>query len=90
MAAAHFKLGNKKEADRICTELIGKFADSDAYLIALTYAHGDDPDKVCTWLERSYTNKEKFLTYLKVQPTFKNFRNEPRFKQLLQKMKFPD
>ena len=90
MAAAYFKLGNKKEADRICTELIAKFADSDAYLIALTYAQGDDADKVCTWLERSYANKEKFLTYMKVQPTFKNFRNEPRFKQLLQKMKFPD
>ena len=90
MAAASFKLGNKKEGDRICIEMIAKFADSDAYLIALTYAHGDDQNKVCTWLERSYANKEKFLTYMKVQPTFKNFRNEPRFRQLLQKMKFPE
>jgi hypothetical protein len=57
--------------------------------MAFIYAFGDDPLKVTEWLEKSYILQEKDLTYLAVEPAFKKLRNEPRVKNLLQKMKLP-
>jgi adenylate cyclase len=90
LAAALFRLNRNKEGDNICTQLANKCANDCAYSIALAYAYGGEKEKVLTWLEKSYSNKEKALVYLRVEPVFKNFLNEPRFKGLLKKMKFPD
>jgi TolB-like protein len=89
LAAVNFKLGHKNVAEKICADLIEKNIPGYAYWIAFAHTYGDEPDKVCTWLERSYASKEKHLSYLGVEPAFKKFRNEPRVKKLLQKMKFP-
>lgn len=88
LAAVYFKLGNKNMAEKLCDNL--KEKNIPAYWIAFAHAYGDEPVKVCEWLERSYSMRERELTYLGEEPAFKKFRNEPRIKILLQKMKFPD
>ena len=88
LAAAYFKMGNKNMAEKICDSLIQE--NIPAYTIAFAYAYGDEPVKAVEWLERSYSQKERGLTFLKVEPAFKKIRNEPGVKILLQKMKFPD
>jgi len=87
LASLNFASGHKNEAEKLCDTL--KKDNIPAYWIAFAYAHGDEPLKVFEWLERSYTLKERELTYLGVEPAFKKFRNEPRVKKLLQEMKFP-
>ncbi len=87
LTAVNFSLGKKNEAEKLCDIL--KKGKIPAYWIALAYAFSDEPMKVCEWLEKSYTLKERELTYLGVEPAFKKFRNEPRVKKLLQEMKFP-
>ena len=87
LAAVNFRLGHKKVAEKICNDL--KEENISFYWIAFAYSYGDEPEKVYEYLERSYTTREKQLTYLGVEPAFKKFRNEPRMKILLQKMKFP-
>jgi TolB-like protein len=89
LAAVNFKLGNKSMAEKLCANLIQKNITNCSYWIAFAHAYGDEPEKVFTWLERSFATKERQLTYLGVDPAFKKFRNEPRVKELLQKMKFP-
>ncbi len=89
MAAANFRSGNRREAMALCDQLINNHAANYAYYIAFAYAYGDEKEKVLDWLERAYSNHERQLTYLKVDPAFKKFRNEDRFKKLLQKMRFP-
>jgi TolB-like protein len=89
LAAVNFKLGHKNVAEKLCAELSGKNIKNCAYWIAFAHAYGDELEEVCSWLERSHASKEKQLTYLGVDPAFKKFRNEPRIKKLLQKMKFP-
>jgi TolB-like protein len=89
LAAVNFKLGHKNVAEKICAQLVEKKINNCAYWIAFAHTYEDEPDKVCTWLERSYASKEKHLSYLGVEPAFKKFRNEPCIKKLLKKMKFP-
>lgn len=90
LAAVKFRLGNKSEANKLCAQLVKDCADKCAYDIATAYAYGDEKEKVLTWLERSYANKEKQLIYVHVDPAFKKFQSEPRIKLLLEKMKFPE
>jgi TolB-like protein len=87
LAAANFALGRKNEAEKICDNLTKE--NICAYWIAFAYAYGNESLKVYEWLERSYILREKELTYLGVDPAFEKFRDEPRVKKLLQKMKFP-
>jgi TolB-like protein len=89
LAAVNFKLNNKNIAEKLCADLREKNIPGCAYWIAFAYAYGDEPEKVYLWLERSFAAKETQLTYLGVDPAFKKFRNEPRVRKLLQKMKFP-
>src|ERR1035437_756242 len=89
LAAVNFKLGHKNVAEKLCAQLVAKNIDNCSYWIAFAHAYGDEPEEVCTWLERSYVSKEKHLAYLGVEPAFKKFRNELWLKKLLKKMKFP-
>jgi TolB-like protein len=89
LAAVNFKLNHKNIAEKLCGDLIEKNIPGSAYWIAFAHTYGDEPEKVYLWLDRSYAAKEIQLTYLGVDPAFKKFRNEPRVKKLLQKMKFP-
>jgi TolB-like protein/Flp pilus assembly protein TadD len=89
LAAVNFEAGHKNEAEYLCRHLAEKKIDNYAYWIAFAHAFGDEPEKVCTWLERSYVMKEKRLSFLGVEPAFKKYRNEPCIKKLLKKMKFP-
>jgi TolB-like protein len=86
LAAAYFKLNDKKKAEELCADLNNNLIP--AYWIALIYAYGDEPEKVYEWLEKSYDKKETQLIYLEVEPAFKKFKNGPKIKELLQKMKF--
>jgi len=89
LAAVNFKLGQKNVAENLCAQLVKNKIDDCAWWVAYAHAYGDEPEKVCTWLERSFDSKEKHLAYLGVEQAFKKFRNEPRIKRLLKKMKFP-
>jgi adenylate cyclase len=88
LTAANFKVGNKIEAEKMANKLI---EDSVTYyMIAYAYSFGDDPEKVCSFLEKSYTAKEILLRHLKVDPAFIRIRKEHRYKNIINKMKFPD
>ena len=89
LAAVNFKLNHKNIAEKLCSDLIEKNIPGCAYWVAFAHAYGDEPEKVYTWLEKSFAAKEIQLTYLGVDPAFKKFGNEPRIKKILQKMKFP-
>ncbi|MEN8250001.1 MAG: hypothetical protein ABFS32_13795 [Bacteroidota bacterium] len=89
IAAANFILGNNEEAERILVFLANTCADDCAYYIARAYAYGENPEKAIGWLERSYTNKEKTLPYLGVDPAFKKYLNEQEVREILKKIQYP-
>jgi TolB-like protein/Tfp pilus assembly protein PilF len=81
--------GHKAEADEALKELITRFADADAYHVAMTYAYRGDHDLAFQWLDRAYHQKDRNLAQILGEPLFKNIANDPRYKAFLRKMKLP-
>jgi len=89
LACIYFKKGQKKKAIEICDQLANTCSSKCAYSIAVAYAYGDMKEQTFSWLERSYLNKEAKFAFLMIEPVFKKYYDEPVFKELVQKIKFP-
>lgn len=83
------KSENIKEAENKLSQMI-EDSPERPFLIATAYGFLNKPDKVIEYLEKAYQIKNHDLIYVKVDPVFKPFHNDPRFKALIQKMNFPD
>jgi serine/threonine protein kinase/Tfp pilus assembly protein PilF len=59
-------------------------------LIAIMYAHAEEKDQACEWLEKAYEEHDPFLVEVKTVPAFNDYRPDPRFQQLLRRMNFPE
>ncbi len=57
------------------------------YYMAVLYGALGENDKAFEWLERSYQQRDSFLTRLKVDPNLDDLRADPRFQSLLERMK---
>ena len=60
-----------------------------AYQIAEVYAYRGEPDKAFEWLDRAYEQRDAGLRSLKIDPHLKGLRHDPRYIELLRKMKLP-
>ena len=64
-------------------------AVSGPFQIATVYGLRNEPDKMFDWLERAYTEHDPGLTQLLGTPFILNYRDDPRFAVLCQKLKVP-
>ena len=48
-----------------------------------------EKDQAFAWLEKAYEERSTFLTEFAVEPMFDSLRSDPRFQDLLRRMKFP-
>jgi TolB-like protein/Tfp pilus assembly protein PilF len=83
-------VGRAAEADEVLKTVITKFADTEAYAIAMIYAYRNDHDPALQWLDRAYKQKDTSLVEIVGEPLFKNLANDPRFKAFLRKMNLPE
>ena len=58
--------------------------------IAIIYIGLGEKDKAFEWLDKAYEQSEGWMVQLKVDPMFDSLRSDPRFKDLLERMNFPD
>jgi len=58
--------------------------------IAIIYIGLNEKDKAFEWLEKTYDQREGWLTELKIEPMYDRLRSDPRFQDLLKRMNFPD
>ena len=58
--------------------------------MAAVYAELGDSDQALTWLEKAYEGHIMKLAYLKSSPEWDPLRSDPRFRDLLDGMNFPD
>jgi TolB-like protein/Tfp pilus assembly protein PilF len=82
--------GRQAEADAALKALTAKFADSDAYYVAMNYAYRDDHDLALQWLERAYKQKDTGFVEIVGEPLFKTLAADPRYKAFLGKMNLPE
>jgi DNA-binding winged helix-turn-helix (wHTH) protein/tetratricopeptide (TPR) repeat protein len=89
LAAAYSKTGEREKADTLLTELATESAtDKKAlYSLAMNYAELGRTEEAVTALETCFTLHEQRMLWVRVEPRFANLKNEPRFRQLLGRMR---
>jgi TolB-like protein/Flp pilus assembly protein TadD len=86
---AYAKQGKRTEAEEQISRLreLGKSRYIRPYYLALIYAALGDKDKAFAELERSYEEHDCYLGRITVDPFMDPLRDDPRFKDLQQRMK---
>jgi tetratricopeptide (TPR) repeat protein len=90
-----FRKGGEKAAWQKDLELIlatpTRPKDKSAGLVAGLYALIGDKDHAFEWLDKAYDDRDGItIALVKVDPAFKNLRNDPRFGNLLRRMGLPE
>ena len=58
------------------------------YPVAAIYAGLGEPDRAMEWLERAFTARDSWLNYVRLDPRMDVLRSDPRFVDLVRRMKF--
>jgi DNA-binding winged helix-turn-helix (wHTH) protein/TolB-like protein/Tfp pilus assembly protein PilF len=89
IASNYAKSGRRIEAQRALAEIIR--GSKERYFqpahIAQVYIALNEKEKAFEWLEKAYKERDWALTGLKRYPSFDGFRSDPRFSDLLKRMK---
>jgi tetratricopeptide (TPR) repeat protein len=88
-ALAYHALGREQDSDAALAGLITKYRTYVAYQIAEVYAYRGESDKSFEWLEHAYQQRDPGLPEIKSNPLFKNLRRDPRYAELLKRMRLP-
>jgi TolB-like protein/Flp pilus assembly protein TadD len=87
LALAQQAQSDHATADAALQTLIDNDAVSGPFQIAAVHGLRKEPDKMFDWLERAYTEHDPGLTQLVATPFILNYRDDPRFAALCQKLK---
>ncbi len=89
-AYALARTGKLKEARAELDEMLKLSVERyvSPYGIALIYNGLGERDKALDYLEKSFAEKDVRMVFLKVEPTWNNLRNGPRFIDLMRRMNF--
>jgi Flp pilus assembly protein TadD len=89
---AYGKTGRKEDAERVLNDL--RDLSQKRYIspvgFVLVYAGLNDRDKAFEWLERSYQEREPYMTLLTFDAALANLRSDPRYNEFLERMNLPD
>jgi tetratricopeptide (TPR) repeat protein len=85
------RAGQASEAREILRKMkqLSKDEKVGTYEVAFIYAGLGEKDQALEWLEKAYTERDQGLAFLKVDPTLDPLRSDPRFQEILRRMKFP-
>jgi tetratricopeptide (TPR) repeat protein len=83
-------VGRKDDALKILNELehTEKRGHPVPYRVAAVYLALGDKDKAIDWLRKEYEESGNWMNQLKVDPVMDPLRSDPRFQDLMHKMKF--
>jgi eukaryotic-like serine/threonine-protein kinase len=91
--AAGFKEGGYSAALRRVAEMFvarSKTAYVTPWQIATLYTRAGDRREALDWLEKAYEIRDLNMPYISIDPIFEFLRSEPRFRDLLKRMKLPN
>jgi serine/threonine protein kinase/tetratricopeptide (TPR) repeat protein len=88
-ALAEHSLGNDAESRAALNRLVATGSNSSQYQIAQVHAWRGERDLAFEWLERARLGRDPGIRYLKYDPFVRTLRNDPRFAELLTKLKLP-
>ena len=84
--------GKRAEAEKVLATL--KEQSTRHYVapldIALVYVGLGAKNLTFEWLDKAYEDHSTWLTWIKVDPRFDGIRDDPRYHDLLQRMRLPE
>jgi TolB-like protein/DNA-binding winged helix-turn-helix (wHTH) protein/Flp pilus assembly protein TadD len=84
---AYHALGRDRDSNAALASLIAKYGTDAAFQIAQVYAYRGESDKSFEWLERAYEQRDPGLPEINSDPLFKNLHHDPRYIEVLKKMR---
>jgi len=89
LGQAYALAGQKSEATRILNTLKERSRQGyvRAYDLAAVATGLGDKDQALAWLEKAYQDRAEWLTWAKVEPWMDPLRSDPRFQDLLRRMR---
>jgi TolB-like protein/DNA-binding winged helix-turn-helix (wHTH) protein/Flp pilus assembly protein TadD len=91
LAVAHAVTGQRTEALRILTQLQKTSAERyvSPYGLAQLHAALNNKEQAFRWLQAAYDDRAVWMSYLAVDPVFYRYRSDPRFQDLLRRLRLP-
>jgi serine/threonine-protein kinase len=85
------RAGRRREAEQALESLhaLSQKRYVSAFPMAFVNAGLDEKEKVFEWLEKAYEERAGVLVYLNVETAFDSLRSEPRFQDIVRRMKLP-
>ena len=85
-------MGRADEARAVLGELERMSAKRfvTAYGMALVHAGLGDKEQAFAWLEKAFAERSHWLLWLRLDPRWKTLRSDPRFTELVERLKYPD
>jgi TolB-like protein/Tfp pilus assembly protein PilF/predicted Ser/Thr protein kinase len=92
IAVGHAAAGRKEQARKLLEELKARKGHESVppYFLAWVAASLGANDEAMTWLEDSYRRRASLLVAVRAEPFFEPLHSDPRFQDLLRRMKFLD
>ncbi len=84
------KSGKRDEARALLNELL-KLSETrfvPPHHLALIYNGLGETDKTFEWLEKAFEQRDPKMVFLRVEPKWNNLRSDPRFVDLMRRVKF--
>ncbi len=90
LARAYGVMGNKDEARRVLQQMqeLSQHRFISEYDFAVANS-GWNPEESLAWLEKGYKGRVGLLVYLKVDASFDDLRSDPRFQDLIRRIRIP-
>jgi DNA-binding winged helix-turn-helix (wHTH) protein/TolB-like protein/Flp pilus assembly protein TadD len=84
--------GKKAEGRKVLTELdeLSKRRFVTSYGVALVYAGLGEKEQAFAFLNKAFDERSHWLVWLRLDPRWDNLRSDPRFAQLLTRLRFPE
>ena len=83
----YYALKQYQDSDLALKQLIATHQNDCAFQIAEVYAYRQKPDDAFQWLNRAYQQRDSGLRDVQIDPLLKPLHKDPRFDQLLRKMR---
>ena len=92
LAHAYAMAGRKAEARKLLVDLTNNATHQYVapYNIALIHLSLGESGQALQWLEKSFEDRSEWNQYFNVDPRLDPLRSDPRFKNLLRRMKLPE
>ena len=83
-----YQLALQRNAEALIEQSKSKYITPNQ--VATLYSRAGKKDEALEWLEKAYEEHDINMPYINTDPIFDYLREDPRFKELVKKMKFPE